>query len=175
MLTTLWVIPQEFATEFSRVGMNIHDAKFGWVLEADFHTGKAGLHPAWNNEWRSFFNQYQSQGRTPTAADIERQLSRMKTQFASQLANGSAAKLGYDAWKSAARKARREAIQEFITKGGKKVTKKVPVLGLLYIVEDIQAKGVAGGVANNLLDQVPYLGWAKFGYECAYGDWIPNK
>jgi len=51
--------------------------------------------------------------------------------------------------------------------GGKNFIKKVPILGLLFIVTDVQAKGVVGGVANNLLDQVLYLGWVEFGSKCA--------
>ena len=59
-------------------------------------------------------------------------------------------------------------------KGGKKIVKRVPVLGLIFLAEDVKAKGAVGGVVNNMADQVPWLGWAKFGTECVWGDWIPD-
>jgi len=115
----------------------------------------------------------------------------MKKQFAMQLATGSPAKVTYQAWKDIARKVRREAVEEFAQKAekaaekkierkigkkvGKRLIKKVPIVGLIFIVQDVEAKGVVGGIGNSLLDQVPWVGWAKLGFECIWGDWIPDR
>jgi len=45
------LLPQVFEVEFNRAGINIHEAKYGWILDADFHTGRNAIHPAWNNGW----------------------------------------------------------------------------------------------------------------------------
>ena len=54
-------------------------------------------------------------------------------------------------------------------------SKVLPVVGLVFIYSDINDKGVVNGVCNNLLDACPILGWVKFGTECFWGDWLPNK
>jgi hypothetical protein len=59
--------------------------------------------------------------------------------------------------------------------GSKKIIKRVPVVGLVFIYSDINDKGVVNGVCNNLLDACPILGWVKFGTECFWGDWLPDK
>lgn len=167
------LLPQAHEAYFRQVGLDIHGPAYGWILEADFHTGKGALHPKWNQAWKEFIDK----NPTPDRNKILKHLEAMKklSEFAPLLAKGSQAKLSYQAWKAAARKARREALEAALKKGGKKVAKRVPLLGLVFISEDIQAKGVVGGIANNMADQVPWIGWAKFGSECVWGDWIPDK
>ena len=109
--------------------------------------------------------------------------------FAPELAKGVKPTRNYRQWRALTKEAREKAVKEAeqlakqgTKKAGKstlkkagKFVKKVPAVGLLFLVWDIKDKGVGGGIANNLLDQVPYLGWVKMGTECIGGDWIPDK
>ena len=105
--------------------------------------------------------------------------------FSSLLKNGVPAKVGYAAWHSGMKEARKVAVAEGKAASktaraagkaaGKKIGKRVPVLGVVFIVSDIQEKGFVGGVCNSLLDACPGLGWGKLAAECIFGDWIPDK
>ena len=63
-------------------------------------------------------------------------------------------------------------------KGGsvlKRVTKRVPVVGLVFVYTDIRDKGFSGGLCNSLLDACPFVGWSKLAAECIWGDWFPDN
>jgi hypothetical protein len=175
------LLPQQFRMEFFNAGITNIDAKeFGWIVEFDFHTGKNGLHPTWNQKWKNFFEKNPK----PTKAAILRQLELMKKspEFKDLIQKGKPAKLGHKEWLEKLRQVRKKVVEEGAkellekggTKGGKKLAKKVPIVGILFLLDDINRKGIVGGTANNLLDQVPYLGWVKM-TECITGDWIPDK
>jgi len=188
------LLPVRFKGYFEQVpGLLIDEAKYGIILEVGHQTGESKIHPSWNRLWEEYIDK----NPVPNKRSILAKLERMKAdhRFAPILAKGvPAEKTGaatYRAWKSMTAQARekviREAEEQLLKKGGTRVTKKVggklvkgvvkrvPLVGLVFWVSDVQAKGFVGGTANTLLDQVPFLGWGKLGSECLIGDWIPDK
>lgn len=53
------IFPQEFASQFSRAGVNVHEATV--MIPEHIHRG---IHPGWNYEWKSFFNRTPNPTRT---------------------------------------------------------------------------------------------------------------
>lgn len=77
------VLPDEFVDEFSKMGINIHDPKFGsWVEQR--------AHRSWSYEynrlWERFFQRFKEQGVEPT--------NRQMLEFAQQLAE----RYGFDVY-----------------------------------------------------------------------------
>jgi len=64
-----------------------------------------------------------------------------------------------------------------ITKGALKryAPKVITGLSIVFVAQNVKAKGVAPGIANTALDSTPVLNWAKAATESLDGDWIPNK
>jgi hypothetical protein len=120
-------------------------------------------------------------GKKPNRKEVIAQLQRMykDRRFASAIKSGKKAKMTYAGWK-AATTAERESLHKLIRGGvgrlGTKGTLKkvVPAISILFVVHDINAKGMAGGIANTVFDATPYMGWVKLGSECVWGDWIPD-
>lgn len=89
---------QEFAENFKKAGINVHDAKFGILLVYEDHT-KAGdsLHSnGWNPEWKRFFQENSD----ATALQILDQLESMKNdpKYSIHLQNGYDAPVDYNKW-----------------------------------------------------------------------------
>ena len=101
--------------------------------------------------------------------------------FKGALKSGKAAEVSYQGWRTALkitskeRKIMIESVEKAAKKGSAKVTKKIPILGLVFVAVDIRNKGWLSGSANSLCDQCPVLGWFKLGAECAGGEWFPDK
>ena len=134
----------------------------------------------WNREWSAFFQ------KTPraTKSQILAQLAKMQNspQYRQILKKGVKTKLGYAAWRKTADVARkaatREALRVIARNGGlvlKRVTKRVPVVGLVFVYTDIRDKGFSGGLCNSVLDACPVVGWGKLAAECIWGDWFPDN
>jgi RHS repeat-associated protein len=169
------LLPQapELAAFFAAAGIaDINAAEFGWILDSECHLEKGGLHPAWNQEWEAFKNA--NPGAKKEA--ILGQLAKMKNdpRFKPLLDKGQQATLDYKAWKALRSKIARETVEASCKKCGKKVVKKVPILGLVFLASDVKAKGAVGGTCNSLLDACPVVGWIKL-TELVTGDWIPDK
>ena len=49
------------------------------------------------------------------------------------------------------------------------------ILGIYFILQDINDKGIIIGTCNTLLDACPYVGLGKFAAECFTGDGFPDK
>ncbi len=49
-----------------------------------------------------------------------------------------------------------------------------PMIGVIFLAHDVQAKGWKNGVANSLLDACPCVGWVKCGDEFQSGEWFPD-
>ena len=175
------MLPRQYASQFASAGLDINAAEFGVILEGLDHTGVGGIHPSWNRVWSEFFQKSPK----ATKAQVLDQLAKMKNmpEFSSLLVKGTKASLSYGAWKTAADQARRKAAKEAseafaksaAKRGGKKLLKRVPVVGLMFLFEDISEKGFIGGMCNTLLDACPYVGWGKLGIECITGDWFPDN
>ena len=175
------LLPRQYASQFASAGLDINAAEFGVILEGLDHTGVGGIHPSWNRVWSEFFQKSPK----ATKAQVLDQLAKMKNmpEFSSLLVKGTKASLSYSAWRTAADQARRKAAEEAseafaksaAKRGRKKLLKRVPVVGLMFLFEDISEKGFIGGTCNTLLDACPYVGWGKLGIECITGDWFPDN
>jgi hypothetical protein len=62
-----------------------------------------------------------------------------------------------------------------LAQGTKKIVKRVPIVGLVFVYADIKDKGFIKGVCNSVLDACPFVGWGKLGTECIWGDWFPDN
>ena len=175
------LLPRQYASQFASAGLDINAAEFGVILEGLDHTGVGGIHPSWNRVWSEFFQKSPK----ATKAQVLNQLAKMKNmpEFSSLLVKGTKASLSYGAWRTAADQARRKAAKEAseafaksaAKRGGKKLLKRVPAVGLMFWFEDISEKGFIGGTCNTLLDACPFIGWGKLGIECITGDWFPDN
>ncbi len=176
------MLPNKFRSWFGYRGLNIDSAEFGWILPEESHRIKGGpygkIHPEWENEWNRFI----TNNPDATRQQVLRKLDKMKRkrQFVNILAQGSKATMNYDKWLDLAKETREKFIKKYQKiivkkKTGEIFVKKVAMLGLIFILADINNKGFAAGITNNLLDQVPYLGWTKMADECVHGNWIPDK
>lgn len=173
------LLPVQFESYFRQAGLDIDAKEFGYILEDVDHYRKGGIHPGWNSAWRNFF----MLNPKATKEEILQRLREMENQpdFKNKLSRGCRAKVSYDKWKPAMVVAR-DNVLSFVSKGkvqknchgAKRIIKRVPLLGVMFIVNDVRAKGVKNGVANSLLDACPFIGWVKFFDECLDGDWFPN-
>jgi hypothetical protein len=164
-----------------KAGLDINRPEFGIILEQIDHTGIGGIHPNWNKEWADFF----ARNPNPSKSRVLIQLNKMRndSRFKGILFKGVRVKIGYIKWQKLTaiaregivRKASRKATKTGLKVVTKKVVKKVPVLGLVFVVYDINNKGFSGGVCNSLLDACPAVGWGKLAAECIWGDWFPDK
>lgn len=171
------LLPQAWEAQFSRLGINIHDPKYGLVLDAlDHRTGETALHRSgWNRDWDDFFGKNSN----PTKKQVIAKLQRMyrDPKYSAAIRKGKKARLAYSAWRSAAT-SEREALHALTKNGVKKLggtyRKVVPILSVVFIVQDVEAKGLSGGIVNTLFDSTPYLNWVKLGSECVLGEWVPD-
>jgi RHS repeat-associated protein len=159
---------------------------------------------SWNTTWKEWI-ELQNKNKIPiTKESVQKQLKEMqygeKSLFRKFFANPAkgegAARCGYRAW-DAARHAREVAalekqvemrvekqlerqVEKKAEQGiGKKFGKAIPFVGTLFTfyfwTEDVQAKGLAGGTLNSVLDATPGAGTVKFLSEILLGkDLIPN-
>jgi hypothetical protein len=75
------LLPQQFKSEFERVGLNIEDYKV--ELPRDFHKdihGRGGGE-AWTNSWNQQWKRFFRGNPNPTATEILRRLETMKKEF----------------------------------------------------------------------------------------------
>jgi hypothetical protein len=116
-----------------------------------------------------------------TRKKVINQLQKMfkDPKYAAIIKKGKRAKLSYRVWKVTAT-SEREALHKIVGRGLKRMGTKgvlkkvVPIISIVFIVQDVRAKGPVGGVANTLFDATPYMGWVKLVTECVWGDWIPD-
>jgi RHS repeat-associated protein len=45
------MLPKKFAEQFQKIGINVHDPRWGAWVETARHTGKGGIHPQGYNDW----------------------------------------------------------------------------------------------------------------------------
>ena len=175
------LLPRQFEHKFVAAGLDIDDAEYGVVLEALDHTGQGGLHPSWNREWGAFFEKHPNADKSQIIAQLEKM--KKSAQYSSALSKGVKTKLSYMAWRKSANQARKVATKAAakslakrgLAQGAKKVVKRVPLVGLVFVYTDIRDKGFVRGACNSLLDACPFVGWGKLGAECIWGDWFPDN
>jgi hypothetical protein len=174
------LLPKKYRAIFERRGLAINSAKYGWILEAEDHRlGKVKIEPDWEREWDDFFRKNPN----PTDKQILNHLGKITKKYKHIFAKGAVALHSYHQWKNLARENREKFVKEAAEKlakrgarkAGKRVVKKVPFVSLLFLADSIKSKGVANGVADCLVDAIPYMGWAKAGAECVGGDFFPDS
>lgn len=105
--------PHEFRAEFKNIGVDIDDAKYGWIIDRDFHRILPGnLHGlGWNDEWRVWLRD--NPGADPF--DVEKKLYEMVTdkKYLPVLGTGKWAPLDYDTWKWL----KKDLKEEYMTSG----------------------------------------------------------
>jgi hypothetical protein len=90
------LLPQEFRDQFTKIGINIDDARWGWILKPGDH---ADVHNEWwNTEWENFFKDNKS----PTMKDVEQKLKGLfdTDEFLTIYKNGAKATMPFGDWKA---------------------------------------------------------------------------
>ena len=84
------------------LNIDIHDKKYGWDIDPQYHTGKDGLHAkGWNPDWQEWTDKWdRSPKKRPKVADVEKQLKVMKSKYKDLLAFGKPATSNYKKRKS---------------------------------------------------------------------------
>jgi len=175
------LLPRQFEHKFVTAGIDIDAAEYGVILEALDHTGQGGLHPSWNRDWGAFFEKNPNATKSQIIAHLEKM--KKSDQYSSILGKGVKTKLNYSAWRKAADQARKATTKvaakslakRGLAQGTKKIVKRVPIVGLVFVYTDIKDKGFIKGVCNSVLDACPFVGWGKLGAECIWGDWFPDN
>jgi RHS repeat-associated protein len=175
------LLPRQFEHKFVTAGIDIDAAEYGVILEALDHTGQGGLHPSWNRDWGAFFEKNPNATKSQIIAHLEKM--KKSDQYSSILGKGVKTKLNYSAWRRAADQARKATTKvaakslakRGLAQGTKKIVKRVPIVGLVFVYADIKDKGFIKGVCNSVLDACPFVGWGKLGTECIWGDWFPDN
>ena len=100
-------LPQQFKPWFNERGITDIDAKeYGTMLDSKLHTGKGGLHPRYNNEWKKF----KEANPNATKAEIEAFKDKLKREtFKDIFDTGTPATQGHKEWLNANRRAARLA------------------------------------------------------------------
>jgi hypothetical protein len=89
------VFNDEFFQQHPNINIDIHDKEFGWMLEKVDHTGKGGIHPDWNTDWKNWLERQQG---SISKEDILQQLQVMKEKYGSILSKGKPATMSHKSW-----------------------------------------------------------------------------
>jgi RHS repeat-associated protein len=94
------LLPQEVFEKLNIPGIDINSGEYGYILRAEDHTMKGGIHTSgWNPDWEKWIK---SQKTPITKEMVDAQLKKMmgSNKYKDIYANGFKTKRSYDAWKT---------------------------------------------------------------------------
>jgi hypothetical protein len=188
------MLPQAFESFFNQIsdpatgaGVNIHEGKFGLVLDMDEHTFLHNIPSAnnrsWNNQWKQWRQHYLNLGITPTYNELDTQLTKLKgdKKFKPYIKKGKLAAHTYQQWG-----AHGQGVQDFIRAWGLEkhntILARVPskcrlggkivktgsnkVTGFVFVVVDVKHASNKDEIIKALFRNEPVVGtWVDLGEE----------
>jgi RHS repeat-associated protein len=122
---------------------DIHQAIYGWDIDPQTHTGKAGIHPSgWNSDWEAWakkMDQRVARGQKIGVGDIECKLTSMKNKYKDFLSYGTQAKVDF-------KKRRRKTLVNTQKGGG--------AAAVLLLVTAVTSASAADANATELMQQL---------------------
>jgi RHS repeat-associated protein len=154
--TTQWhhLLPREFELLFKNLGINIHDAEWGWIIDVEYHKE---LHKTWNSEFQKLIDDCGKRGTYVTKDDVLKLHKELMSKYSHILRNGVQANKSYWqwlSWRSRIVAAGQEALQSGVGKTLTFASKVGKVTTVVTVVITLTNDGVLAAAESGVKDAI---------------------
>ena len=147
-------MPGEFEALFKNLGIKIHEAQWGWIIDVEYHEG---LHKTWNAEFQKLIDNCGKRGTYVTKEDVLKLHNELMTKYDHILRNGVQATKSYWqwlSWRSRIVAAGKEALETGVGKTLRFASKVGKVTTVVTVVITLTNDGVLAAAESATKDAI---------------------